>query len=267
MSVENRLIKSRLLEQEEVISRGYIDCGKALMVIRDERLYRLEHKSFESYVKERWEFTKSRANQLIEATTIVVNLPVADRPKNEAQARELAKVPEAKRAEVMAEIKKVAASEAREVTAKDIKSYVTEPKLETRPTNIATDGLEYSDVEDNDDDDETIGSDQQPKAIELSTLAENLIPDLMARFQDVTNLKKKLKVASVQAGGEWLNLELNEINEQLSQVQYKIKMAKFAATCPHCRNDKKAKQTCVVCRTYGWIAESRVEFAKNYGAA
>lgn len=259
MSVENRLITSKLLKQEEVIERGYIDCGKALAIIRDEELYKVDYDSFEQYVKVRWDYSKSRAYQLIEASTIVDALPPEHRPKNESQAREITKAPPEKQAEVAKSVADKCKQEERQPTAKDYKQAVeqaTAQKCEPEPV--------YADM---DDDDETVGGDEPPKAIELSTLAENLIPELMSRFQDVTNLKKKLKAASVQTGGEWLQLELNEINEQLSQVQYKIKMAKFAAICPKCRNDKKAKQTCVVCRTYGWIAESRVEFAKNYGAA
>ncbi|WP_285710872.1 hypothetical protein, partial [Microtetraspora sp. NBRC 16547] len=39
--------------------------GKALQVIRDARLYRATHPTFEAYVGERWEMTRTQADRLI----------------------------------------------------------------------------------------------------------------------------------------------------------------------------------------------------------
>ena len=65
--------------------------GTAIAEIRDNKLYRATHNTLEAYLLDRWEISRSRGYQLIDAarvSTIVdtVGLPA---PTNEAQAREL----------------------------------------------------------------------------------------------------------------------------------------------------------------------------------
>lgn len=116
------LEKSRLSELETVIERGqqtFIDVGLALAEIRDSRLYREGFATFEDYCKERWGWNASRSRQLIGAAeavaqmqrvTIVTphdfdtnprihfdNPATWPPPKNEGQARELAKIKRAER--------------------------------------------------------------------------------------------------------------------------------------------------------------------------
>lgn len=43
--------------------------GEALATIRDERLYRVSHTTFDDYVRERWGFTRWTANRMIAAAT------------------------------------------------------------------------------------------------------------------------------------------------------------------------------------------------------
>lgn len=88
-----------LAQCEETISHGlqtFIEVGTALAMIRDNRLYRAEHATFEAYCADRWGFTDRRARQLIDAAAIGTMVPV----ESERQARELARIPEAERAEV-----------------------------------------------------------------------------------------------------------------------------------------------------------------------
>jgi hypothetical protein len=82
--------RKNLSRFEDVISKGLdrakaglIDVGTALARIREGRLYRGTHGDFDSYVRERWGFSRQRAHQLIEAVTLST---VVD---NERQAREL----------------------------------------------------------------------------------------------------------------------------------------------------------------------------------
>ena len=78
-----------LEEYERTIERGlatFVEVGEALLAIRDKRLYRESHATFEDYCRERWGFTDRRARQLMEASEIGTVVPVG----NEAQARELA---------------------------------------------------------------------------------------------------------------------------------------------------------------------------------
>lgn len=96
----------KLGDLELIIERGlqtFVEVGVALAQIRDQRLYRAEFGTFEEYCATKWGWTDRRARQLMTASEVVVGMeetgttvPVA----NEAQARELARVPEEKRAEV-----------------------------------------------------------------------------------------------------------------------------------------------------------------------
>jgi hypothetical protein len=63
--------------------------GKALQVIRDARLYRDSHGTFEAYVEDRWDMSRPQAYRLIEAWPLAECLsPIGD-TLNESQIREL----------------------------------------------------------------------------------------------------------------------------------------------------------------------------------
>lgn len=97
-----------LLERcEAVIERGlktFVEVGKALMEIRDRRLYRDTHETFQDYCKERWGMDRQRAYQLIKASTVAENVnKCLQIPANEGQARELGKLPDEQQAEAWEE--------------------------------------------------------------------------------------------------------------------------------------------------------------------
>jgi len=86
---------ARLAELEAVVERGlttFVEVGRALMEIRDSRLYRASHATFEMYCAERWHFTASRGRQLISAAEVAGVLETATRVTlpTERHARELA---------------------------------------------------------------------------------------------------------------------------------------------------------------------------------
>lgn len=90
-----------LAECEDRIERGlqtFVEVGTALAMIRDNKLYRAKYTTFALYCEHRWGFSDRRARQIIDAAEIGTIVPV----ENEGQARELARVPEAERAEVWA---------------------------------------------------------------------------------------------------------------------------------------------------------------------
>ena len=112
MRVEGRALTpveaGRLTELETTVERGlttFVEVGQALMAIRDERLYRVEHETFEDYCREQWRMSKAYANRTIAAAEVVsamapigaaemtpigVTGPNGLTPANEAQARALA---------------------------------------------------------------------------------------------------------------------------------------------------------------------------------
>lgn len=65
-----------------------MDAGRALTVIRDARLYRETHATFEAYCRERWQMSRPRAYQLISAAGMSTTVD------NERQARALRAVKE-----------------------------------------------------------------------------------------------------------------------------------------------------------------------------
>ena len=74
---------------EATIARGvktFVEVGAALTEIRDARLYRATHTSFDDYCRERWQFGRSHAYRLIDSAAVVANLsPIGDAlPANEA---------------------------------------------------------------------------------------------------------------------------------------------------------------------------------------
>ena len=90
--------RNDLLALEAVIEAGqetFVQVGAALLAIRDHRLYRETHKTFEAYVKARWSCSRARAYQLMDWAGVARNLStdVDMRGLNEAQARAIASLP------------------------------------------------------------------------------------------------------------------------------------------------------------------------------
>jgi hypothetical protein len=87
--------EDRLATLEERIApvvQGFIEAGEALAEIRADRLYRATHATFEDYCRERWDFSKVRATQLITASVVTtVTTKAGDpAPASERVARERA---------------------------------------------------------------------------------------------------------------------------------------------------------------------------------
>jgi hypothetical protein len=80
-------------ECEKIICRGletFLEVGRALATIRDKRLYRDRYGTFEEYSRQRWEFSKTHANRLIEAAAVAAVLtPIGVKLKCESQVRPL----------------------------------------------------------------------------------------------------------------------------------------------------------------------------------
>lgn len=116
--------KARLAGCEARIETGlksFADVGQALAEIRDSRLYMLSHTTFEDYCAQRWDMSRSRAYQLVEAAAVVSkildkNMPP---PAIESHAAALAAAPEHLRGQVWAKVREATGGKptARAVTA------------------------------------------------------------------------------------------------------------------------------------------------------
>ena len=113
---------TRLIELEKIIAAGqhtFIEVGIALAEIRDSRLYKSDHKTFEEYCIRKWGWTKQHCYRLIECAPIAKSNPQVTSIN---QARELAKVPKAKRESVIKTAVAKSKSAGRKMTSKDIRT-------------------------------------------------------------------------------------------------------------------------------------------------
>ncbi len=116
-----------LIALEKRIEKGlqtFLEVGQALIEIRDRKLYRLEHSTFADYCKTKWKMSDRRARQLMDASEVVTAISKSGTivPKTESQARPLAALPVAERAEVWNAA--VAASPNGQPTAKAVQVVV-----------------------------------------------------------------------------------------------------------------------------------------------
>ena len=122
----------RLEDYESIIERGlasFCEVGNALLTIRERGLYKETHRAFESYCKERWGMTKSRANQLVGAARTIENLAtIVAKPATESVVRPLTSLP--KEEQVGAWQEAVETAPEGRVTAKHVQETVE--KIEAR---------------------------------------------------------------------------------------------------------------------------------------
>ncbi len=103
MTALTRAERARRCALEVVIHDGlatFYSVGKALLEIRDSRLYRSSHDTWEDYCRTRWKMTRVHAWRLIEAAAVVDD---GIQIGNEAQARELVPLTPDQRQEVWTE--------------------------------------------------------------------------------------------------------------------------------------------------------------------
>lgn len=83
---------------EKLVERAFYEAGKGLRALRNKKLYRSTHTSFENYCRERFGFERRQPYRLIEAADVVDNLismcPTRTHllPTNEYQVRPLTKL-------------------------------------------------------------------------------------------------------------------------------------------------------------------------------
>lgn len=66
--------QSLRLHLERRVERAFFEAGKALMELRDRRLYRSTHRTFEEYCRDRFGHSRQKSNYLIAAADVYENL-------------------------------------------------------------------------------------------------------------------------------------------------------------------------------------------------
>lgn len=130
---------------EEIIENGlniWYQVGEALLHIRDSKLYRSTHKTFEDYCQDRWSMDRRYANRLISASNAVTNLGSMDpMPENERQVRPLTSLAPDEQQLVWDVVQQTAPRG--KVTAEHVKSVVSVLK-EVTATGAIDDGTGVS---------------------------------------------------------------------------------------------------------------------------
>ncbi len=142
--------KGRLFELERQVEESFYRAGTALKEIRDSRLYRLSHTTFEEYCRERFGFERRYPYQLIDAATVADNIRQCVRdahifPTNEYQLRPLAKLKDdpAKQAEVW--LRSVERAQGKQPTYEAVKETVQEI-IGTEKDDVVSPSLEVGDI-------------------------------------------------------------------------------------------------------------------------
>lgn len=130
---------NRLIELERKIELGlqtFVEVGEALLEIRDSRLYKIEHSTFEEYCREKWSMSDRQARHLISASSVTTNLSKTGTivPKVESQARPLAKLPPEQQAPAWETA--VEKADGKQPTAKQVEEAVLEIVGDQKPTRI-----------------------------------------------------------------------------------------------------------------------------------
>ena len=139
----------RFFQLEKVIEKGkqgFIEVGTALLIIREEKLFKDTFCTFEEYCNERWGFTKTHANRFIASAKVTENLaPIGViQPTSESQIRPITKLEPEQQAEVWK--KAVETAPEGKITAKHVEKVV-EGLAMARPEENIVEGEFEDDTE------------------------------------------------------------------------------------------------------------------------
>jgi hypothetical protein len=130
--------KRQRCECEEIIRKGwdtFLEVGRALAAIRDKRLYRDRYATFDEYCQQKWDFSKTHANRLIEAASVAAALtPIGVKLKSESQVRPLVGLPALKIPAAWKRAEQIAGEG--EITAKVVRQAAEEFKTEPKKSAV-----------------------------------------------------------------------------------------------------------------------------------
>ena len=273
-----------LAHHEAIIDDGlksFLHVGRSLIAIRDGSLYEEGYDTFEQYCQKRWNFTRQRAYQLVEAAETVDSLKMSTivdiktenpkqktqipLPENEAQARALstsADHPE-ERAKVWAaavEAAPKADDGSPKVTAASIKRAAEQvlgpapEKLKPETNGKPSGGTKFDPSEF----DPAIEPDGEPTS--AAGLPKHLVP-VLADYKEYRSLQREVsllygKVEALARKPIGSYIILQEIERTIGQVKANLKSYGFGNNCPDCENTPK--KTCLRCKGRGWIAQGQL---------
>lgn len=129
LSVFERRDLNRLETIVELGRQTFIEVGIALAEIRDSRLYRETHSTFEAYCRDRWQWSRPRVYQFIQSAEAAGNLSTTvdiPAPTSERQIRPLTRLGKEKAREAWCRAHEIAEEEGKPVTGKIVEIAVNE---------------------------------------------------------------------------------------------------------------------------------------------
>jgi len=131
-------ITRQLASLEHTIKSGldtFQEVGDALLKIRDGKLYRESHETFEAYCGVRWNMSARHCNRLIGAAVVAENLgPIG--PVTESQARPLLSLPQEEQKPAWDEAKASAEADGKPVTGRHVQQAVDARRPKRKPPTI-----------------------------------------------------------------------------------------------------------------------------------
>lgn len=236
--------ESKRLEQCESIIRvgkqTFMEVGTALYEIRESKLYRASHKTFEAYTEETWGWGASRARQIINAVQIQKSVTRVTLLDSQA-ARELGKVPAAKRQEVAEKAAingHASAPKIKEVAAETMEAPKKLPKAPGRPSKAPA-------------------TPEKPKD-ESGRVIDPKAADAIARIGEFQALEKsvhevKRKVLALAAEDIGRCLDGQAMGRLFKEICAAIDFARPFTACPM---NERCTKSCGCCKGSQWITES-----------
>lgn len=226
----------KLERLEGVISKGmqsFLAVGAALAEIREERLYRAQYSSFESYCQDRWQFTADYGRKLTRAVEAIASLPDdLPTPTRESHARVLAALPEEDRVDVWRDACEEAETEDREVTTADIQAAADRRQREA-DDSWAT---------------------QSVGAANMDEVAP-LVASLVRLLNEAATAAERLSKTSAQA---WMLTSGSALLKHIRDAKDHVNASKPAGVCPNCNGEG-----CSKCFETGWVNKTRLDILKK----
>lgn len=248
-----------LARLETKIAKGlayFMDVGQALAIVRDRRLYRAKHETFEDYCQEKWHLPRRRAYQIMEAAGGVEGLDTESvckklhTPIKERQALALASVPKEDRQAVFDEAVETAPKNGNgkpKFTAKHVQKVVAKRK---EPTTDTTPSVK----------------DEIGRVIPTPDIRAvfELRKDFRAIYATFVQAKKDLLAIMNTPAGVYLDEQ--EIETRMKDARNLVTTYTMPhAVCPFCGGNNP--KTCKACKQSGWMPEKVYKQLKSAAEA
>jgi hypothetical protein len=223
---------NRLKALEKIISAGqktFIAVGEALTEIRDNKLYRAEHGTFEKYCERVWGWNKSHAYRVMDAAPVAKGLINETKsPVNLSTATALAKVPPPKRPGIVKQILEAG----QKLTAKAISKASAPPPKRPIAMFLDSTGLE-------------IPSEALP--------LWNRMSEAQGLMTQISVVRSALRRAQDENDPLFVEVDFTDNLAKLNQVFLDLQRAKPYAVCPTCSGVKP--KGCLTCKGRGFVSE------------